>query len=121
MSCVAEERRIPPLLHRLRDLRLDDAIERIRVHRPDHHVGDHAIAPHDRGRWNAINPPIDAGAAGAVEADFGVGVAGGAEKRWRAADYEEGVIGQYSKDRGSEERLFWEDSCRTKMPPRPSA
>ena len=71
---------ILPLLHRLRDLRLDDAIERPRIHRSDHLVRDHAVAPHDKGFRNAINPPIDAGAAAAVEADLGVGVAGGAGK-----------------------------------------
>jgi hypothetical protein len=69
-----------PLLHRLRNLRPDDAIQRLRVHWSDHLVGDHAIAPHDESLRNAINPPIDAGAAGAVEADLGVGVTGGAEK-----------------------------------------
>ena len=65
--------RILPILHCLRDLRLDNAIERLRVDRPDHLVGDHAIAAHHRGLRNAINPPIDAGAAGAVEADSGDG------------------------------------------------
>src|SRR5271156_3746158 len=68
------------LLHGLRDLGLDDGSERLRVARPDHLVGDHAVALHDKGLRNSINPPVDAGAAVAVEADLGVGIARGAEK-----------------------------------------
>ncbi len=69
-----------PLLHRLRDLGLDEASEGLRADRPDDLVGDHAVALHDKGLRNAINPPVDAGAAVAVEADLGVGFARGAEK-----------------------------------------
>ena len=67
--------RILPLLHRLRELRLDDAIERLRVYWSDHLVGDNAVAPHDEGLRNAIKPAIDTDAAGAVKADLGLGMA----------------------------------------------